>query len=150
MNNSLVTPALATHAPPASISAPIAHPTAHPVRAVSASTDADTASRLVEFAEQVNAATVREMQRAHREELTRVHAELRRVRRQFEGTKVILDEFETAVVEIDGRAMTLWSAYELGVGRPLCGVCRKETCHGCAVSDRELRAEYELEAHDRE
>lgn len=137
-------------APPTLTSAPLARPTTHVVSAVPASSNAGTAPHLVEFAERANAETVREMRLAHREELTRAYAELRRVRKQLERAQTILDEFETTVVEFDGKPVTLWSAYELGVGRQLCGVCRNEACPGCSVSDRELRAEYEMEAHDRE
>jgi hypothetical protein len=109
----------------------------------------DTASALLEFQAVTNAQTIRDMQREHREEVSRLQGQMLGLRKRLNVVEEQLGDFETIVVEVGGRFVTLWTIYEEGLGRPLCW-CRDTACDGCPRSHMELVAEYQAEARDRD
>jgi hypothetical protein len=69
-------------------------------------------------------------------------ADLRKSNRYYAG---MIDDLRRAVAEIDGKNTTLWSFFESGKFRVLCGACRDADCLGCPDTDPADRETWESE-----
>lgn len=98
-----------------------------------------------EFAARLNAETITQIQREHAAEKATLHARIRDLEKQEKLLKTACHEMQEALVEIDGKRVTLWSVYESGRFEQLCTTCRDTDCHGCPTSAAADRSDYRAE-----
>lgn len=97
---------------------------------------------VAEFEARVNANTIVEREAAHKEELRRLHETNGTLAKQNRLLTMAMHEMQTAVIEINGKRLTIWSLYESGKFEQLCH-CRNVDCEGCPITDPADRETWE-------